>query len=100
MAKNDNRASLEPMRGLLQTQLDLIDDALPDAYTLMDWYDAGQPLDVFVGDDTNKECANYAAGYLAGVAEYADLTVGELLDEYDLRWKRSRKTTRVAEASR
>ena len=37
-------------------------------------------------DEIHREACAYAWGYLRGCAEYADLTLDQLLDEYDLTW--------------
>ncbi len=62
------------------------------AFDLAEWASTGGDFEALhFADDIDREACAYAWGYLRGVAEMADLTLDQLLDEYDLSWSGERK---------
>ena len=89
------------MRELIEEQLVHLramayEDATPDEeFDLAGWVaDIGNFEGMAFGDDVSREAAAYAWGYLRGAAELADLTLDQLLDEYDLTWNEPAKPLR------
>ncbi|HZJ67662.1 MAG TPA: hypothetical protein VFD36_29365 [Kofleriaceae bacterium] len=65
-----------------------------EEFNLAEWAADGGNFEVLLfsdSDHVDREACAYAWGYLRGVAEMADLTLDQLLDEYDLAWNKPAK---------
>lgn len=74
------------MRKMLIEQLATLKRGLPKGVMLSEWMDNPDrdPVNDFKGGLASKIDMIFAFGYLQGCADYADRTVLELLDEYDI----------------
>ena len=81
------------MLACLVEHLDVLRSSLPPGTSAQDWYDAGCPDDVFSSHGANVG-GLYAAGYLQGAADAADVTIGDMLDSYELSFDAPQPTKR------
>lgn len=102
-----NNEQTPTMRELLEEQLVWLRgmrywDAKPDEeFDLAEWIACGANFEEIDFADTNQgEACAFAWGYLRGAHEMADLTLDQLISEYDLSYHEPAKPRRRARTRR
>lgn len=90
------------MKECLEYHLLFVREHLANAGTTpQDFYDGGQDWEALDLDDVVVvESLAHSWGYLEGAADMADLTIGELLDEYGLSFNTAAKPDKPSRARR